>query len=98
MIKKKYTLVFFVDGNDVAAGILNYIKDVPPVSAPISGITMQDESHLNGDLTVNEETYQISVEVTEKNGKANQLKVTTTVPNKPFKMRNKEFDRVIIGV
>lgn len=98
MSEKNYTLKFFVNNHDVASGLLTYVKDAPPLeSAPINGISMPDASHLEGDLRVKGETYRISVVVTEKNAKAKKLKVSTTVPDPPFKMSDKQFDRVIIG-
>jgi hypothetical protein len=97
MSEKNYTLKFFVNNYDVASGLLTYAKDAPPpASAPISGITMPDDSHLTGDLAVNGETYRISVVVTKKNVKAKELKVSTTVPDKPFKMNDKSFERILI--
>jgi hypothetical protein len=98
MSNKKYTLIFFVTGSGVAAGVLVCFKHAP-VTAPITNIKMPDKPPLwfKGDLTLNGTTYKISGNaVPEKKGKVNQLKVTTTVPVGPFKMNDKQFDRVIV--
>ncbi len=100
MSSKKYTLIFFVTGSDVAAGVLIRFKPTP-AAVPITNIKMPEEPPIwfEGDLTLNDTNDPppkiFGNAVSEEKDKVKELKVTTTVPAGPFKMKDKQFDRVI---